>query len=168
MRRMQVKALLLDATSNIPVVLLEDPDSQMVMPIWIGMAEAQAIIFQMQQQDFPRPLTHDLMKVIIEQLGGKLEQVVINSIQDQAFHATLFVRTDGGEVREIDARPSDSIALALRTESPIYIADDVFDEAAIESPFKEGADEEEEEDKQKFQEFIQGDMSLEDFKKFKR
>ncbi|MFQ5796505.1 MAG: bifunctional nuclease family protein [Candidatus Bipolaricaulia bacterium] len=166
MRRTRVRALAEDARNHIPVILLEDPESQMVIPIWIGIPEASAISFQMQQRDFPRPLTHDLMKNVIEQLSGDLEKVMIDSIHDQTFHATLFVRTDAGEVREIDARPSDSIALALRTESPIYIAADVFRETAIESPFKE--DEEEEKDKQKFQEFIQGDMSLDDFKKFKR
>ncbi|MFQ5795038.1 MAG: bifunctional nuclease family protein [Candidatus Bipolaricaulia bacterium] len=166
MRRTRVKALLADAISNTPVVLLEDPESQKVMPIWIGIPEASAISFELQQRDFPRPLTHDLMKIIIEQLDGKLEKVVIDSIQDQTFYATLFVRTNGGKVREIDARPSDSIALALRTESPIYIADDVFDEAAIESPFGEGEDEED--DKDEFQEFIQEDMRLDDFKKLMR
>jgi hypothetical protein len=156
MREAEVKALLIDPMSNSPVVLLKDRNSSKAMPIWIGEAEAMSIALELQGQAFPRPLAHDLLKRILEALGGTLERVVISSIQDGTYYATLHVRTVQGEVQEIDARPSDSIALALRTRSPLYIADEVFEQSAIESPFAE---------EERFREFVDQELRLSEFKR---
>ncbi len=156
MKEAEVKALLVDPMNNAPVILLKDRNSSKAMPIWIGEAEAMSIALELQGQAFPRPLSHDLMKRLLEALGGTLEKVVISSIQEGTFYATLYVRTASGEVKEIDARPSDSVALALRTRSPIYIADEVFEQSAIESPFAE---------EEKFHEFVDKHLDLAEFRR---
>lgn len=156
MKEAEVKALLVDPMNNSPVILLKDRNSTKAMPIWIGEAEAMSIALELQGQSFPRPLSHDLMKEILEALGGTLERVVISNLKEGTFYATLYVRTPGGEVKEIDARPSDSVALALRTHSPIYIADEVFEQSAIESPFAE---------EERFHDFVDRELRLSEFRK---
>ena len=156
MKEAEVKALLVDPMNNSPVILLKDRNSTKAMPIWIGEAEAMSIALELQGQSFPRPLSHDLMKRLHEALGGTLERVVISNLKEGTFYATLYVRTPTGELKEIDARPSDSVALALRTRSPIYIADEVFEQSAIESPFAE---------EEKFHEFVDRELRLSEFRK---
>ncbi|MCD6129084.1 bifunctional nuclease family protein [Candidatus Bipolaricaulota bacterium] len=156
MKEAEVKALLVDPINNSPVILLKDRNSSKAMPIWIGEAEAMSIALELQGQTFPRPLSHDLMKRLLEALGGTLERVVISGLKEGTFYATLYVRTSTGEVKEIDARPSDSVALALRTRSPIYIADEVFEQSAIESPFAE---------EERFHEFVDRELKLSEFRK---
>ncbi|MBN1859304.1 bifunctional nuclease family protein [Candidatus Bipolaricaulota bacterium] len=155
MREAEIKALLVDPFNNSPVILLKDRNSDRAMPIWIGEAEAVSIAFGMQTGRFPRPLTHDLMKEIIDDLKGNVEKVVISAVKDGTFYATIFLVGPGGEQREIDARPSDSLALALRVGSPIFIADDVFESSSIESPFAE---------EDAFQDFVEYEMNLSDFR----
>lgn len=161
MREVEIKALLVDPYQNTPVILLKDQQSEKVVPVWIGNPEATAIAIALQGKPFPRPLTHDLLQTMIETLGGELDMVVIDNIQDATYYATLFVRDRKGEVHEIDARPSDSIALALRTESPIYISEEVFSASAIEMPISDDDREREE-----FRVFVEKEMNLADFKKF--
>jgi len=160
MREVEIKALLVDPISNTPVILLKDQSSDKVVPVWIGHPEATAIALKLQNKDFPRPLTHDLLKNIMEGLGGKLEKVVIDTIQDATYYATLFVRDREGKTHEIDARPSDSVALALRMASPIFISDEVFELSAIELPFVD-----EDEQRAEFLKFVEERMRLADFKK---
>jgi len=156
MKEAEVKALLVDPLNNSPVILLKDRNSSKAMPIWIGEAEAMSIALELQGQTFPRPLSHDLMRRLLEALGGKLERVVISGLKEGIFYATLHVRTSTGEVKEIDARPSDSVALALRTRSPIYIDDEVFEQSAIESPFAE---------EERFHEFVDRELRLSEFRR---
>jgi bifunctional DNase/RNase len=156
MREAKIKALLVDPFNNAPVILLKDQNSNKAMPIWIGEAEAMSIAFSLQNGQFPRPLAHDLMKEIIQDLEGGVEKVVINAVKEGTYYATIFLRNASGEVVEVDARPSDSLALALRMGSPIYITDEVFEASAIESPFAE---------EDAFQEFIEYEMNLGQFKK---
>jgi len=151
-----IKALLVDPSNNSPVVLLKDRYSSKAVPIWIGDAEAMSIAFGLQSDRFPRPLTHDLMKTLIDDLKGSVEKVVIGDVQDGTYYASIFLKDEDGEVYEIDARPSDSLALALRLESPIYVAEKVFESSAIESPFVEEDD---------FQEFVEYDMNLGEFRR---
>lgn len=160
MREVQIKALLVDPISNSPVILLKDQGSDKVVPVWIGHPEATAIALKLQGKDFPRPLTHDLLKNIMEGLGGKLDKVVIDTIQDATYYATLFIQDHQGKIHEIDARPSDSVALALRMASPIFISDEVFEISAIELPFID-----EDEQRAEFLEFVEERMRLADFKK---
>lgn len=160
-KEVKIKALLIDPIHQSPVILLKDQESDKVVPVWIGNPEAQAIAIELQSKNFPRPLTHDLLKGVIEVLGGTLDKIVIDSIQDGTYYATLFIRDNKDNVHELDARPSDSVALALRTGSPIYISEEVFEISAIELPFSE-----EEEEREEFTEFIEKEMNLADFKKF--
>ena len=163
MRKVEVKALVMDYIQKTPVVLLQDPTSERAVPVWIGHNEAQAIAYGLQAREFPRPLTHDLLKSMIVSLGGELEKIVIDSLHDSVYYATLFVRDLDDVVHEIDARPSDSVALAVRSEAPIYIAEEVFQNASIEMPDTEAG---EPGKAQKFEEFVEDKMNLSDFKKF--
>jgi hypothetical protein len=117
---MKVWKLALDGRSDTPVVILQEMEGKRVLPIWIGRAEARAIAMELAGQKFQRPLTHDLMKTVIEGLGGEVRKVNIVELKDNTFFAKLFLIA-GDEVVAIDARPSDSIALALRCKSPIFV-----------------------------------------------
>jgi len=156
MREVVIKALLVDPSNNTPVVLLKDRMTRKALPIWIGDAEAISIAFGLQGEDFPRPLTHVLMKKMIEDLDASVEKVVIRAVQDGTYFASIFLRDVHEDVLEFDARASDSLALSLRSGCPIFISDEVFKTAAIESPF---ADEDE------FQEFVEEGLDLSEFRK---
>jgi len=155
MREAEIKALLVDPYNSAPVILLKDRHSSKAMPIWIGEAEAMSIALGLQSGRFPRPLSHDLMKEIIDDLNGSVERVEISGLKDGTYYASIFLRNPSGKIMEIDARPSDSLALALRMGSPIYIADEVFEASAIESPFAE---------EDAFRDFIEYQMNLRQFK----
>ena len=161
MREVEVKALLVDPYQNTPVVLLKDFNSDKVVPVWIGQAEATAIAIALQEKEFPRPLTHDLLQTMVNTLGGELDMIVIDNIQDATYYATIFVRDTGGNVFEVDARPSDSIAVALRMSTPIYISEEVFTSSAVEMP-----ETDDEEEREQFKSFVEQDMDLADFKRF--
>jgi bifunctional DNase/RNase len=151
MREAEVRALLMDPATKSPVILLKDRNSTKAMPIWIAEPEAISIALELQGQRFPRPLPHDLMKELLAALGATLVQVVITQIKDGVFYAKLVLRDAQGEVKELDSRPSDAIALALRVRAPILIADEVFEQAAIESPFAE---------EEQFEKFVEQEFSL--------
>jgi bifunctional DNase/RNase len=112
------------------VVLLKEVGSDRYLPIWIGPCEAEAINIELQNIQVARPLTHDLLRNAIDTLGGTVERVVVSDLRDDTFFARVFISANGREI-EIDSRPSDAIALAVRTKSPIYVADEVMVEAGI-------------------------------------
>ncbi len=112
------------------VVILKEKHSERYLPIWIGPAEADAIAVKLQGVAVPRPLTHDLMGNVIEELGGAITSIVVTDLQNDTFYAKLMVSV-GNETREIDSRPSDALALAVRSEIPIYAEDAVMDKAGI-------------------------------------
>jgi uncharacterized protein len=122
MRQMKVDKLGIDLLTHDPVVILKDMDGSHFLPILIGPFEATAIALALEGAAVPRPLSHDLMRNILESLETTLEQVIIHDIKDSTFYAKLILRSDG-ELQEIDARPSDGIALALRMKAPIYVTD---------------------------------------------
>lgn len=156
MIEMKVAGIALDAATRSPIVLLRDAAERRALPIYIGQDQAKAIISALENQTPPRPLTHDLMANILEEWSLTLERVIIHSLQDNTFYAVLTVRH--GEVKkEIDARPSDAIALALRTNSPIWVMEEVIADASI--PVDRDADEAE---RQAFRAFI-ANLSPEDF-----
>lgn len=137
MRQMKVDKLGIDLLTHDPVVILKDMDGKRFLPILIGPFEATAIALALEGSPVPRPLTHDLMRTIIESLDGRLEQVVIHDIRESTFFAKLVVRKNG-ELQEIDARPSDGIAVALRMSAPIYVADKiVLEESAPDKKVEE-------------------------------
>lgn len=129
MRQMKVDKLGIDLLTHDPVVILKDMDGSHYLPILIGPFEATAIALALEGAPVPRPLSHDLMRSILETLEANLEQVIIHDIRDSTFFAKLIVRNDG-ELQEIDARPSDGIALALRMKAPIYVSDKIVLEEA--------------------------------------
>jgi bifunctional DNase/RNase len=122
---MKVWKLIIDKRTDTPVVLLQEAKGKRVLPIWIGHAEAKAILMELLGEKFPRPLTHDLIKIIVQGLEAKISKVTICELKDNTFFATLYVER-GDEVVAIDARPSDSIAIALRTKSPIHVAEELL------------------------------------------
>jgi len=129
---MLVKGLAVDSTSRQPVVILTDEQEKRFLPIWIGFSEADAILLALEKIPVPRPGTHDLLKSIIEAFGLVLERVLVHDIQESTFFAHLYLLPPGGgEAQVIDARPSDSIALALRLGAPIFVSETVMGQAAI-------------------------------------
>ena len=124
MEEVKVSGLALD-TTNTPVVLLKEIDGDRVLPIWIGHAEASAIAMVLEGVKTERPLTHDLMKSIINALKVKVTRVLISDLKDNTFYAKIFLESNGS-IMSIDARPSDSIALALRIKAPIFVADEIM------------------------------------------
>jgi len=148
MRQMKVDKLGIDLLTHEPVVILKAVDGMHFLPILIGPFEAAAISHVLEGSRAPRPLSHDLLLSAIETLDGTLEQVVIHDIRESTFFAKLVVRT-GGDLKEIDARPSDGIALALRAKAPIYVTDKiVLEESTSEN------DEGGEEDLSRFKKFL--------------
>jgi bifunctional DNase/RNase len=148
MRQMKVDKLGIDLLTHDPVVILKDMDGSHYLPILIGPFEATAIALALEGAPVPRPLSHDLMRNILESLETTLEQVVIHDIKDSTFFAKLILKTNG-EMQEIDARPSDGIALALRMQAPIYVSDKIVLEEA--SQEKKTTDET---DMHKFKKFL--------------
>jgi len=126
MQRFTVSGLGVDAANNSPVVLLREQDGERVLPIWIGPGEANAIALRLADLSPTRPLTHDLLKRVIEGAGLMVRHVAITDIRDHTFFAEIVLEGEG-RVSRIDARPSDSIALALRTEAPILVTDGVYE-----------------------------------------
>ena len=112
------------------VVMLRDADSDVQLPIWIGPCEADAITIELQDHELARPMTHDLLKNVIEEMGGSLSHITISELRDSVFHARLYVKVDDDPLN-IDCRPSDAIALAVRAKVPIYVSEEVMDEAGI-------------------------------------
>jgi bifunctional DNase/RNase len=127
--------------SNSPIVVLKDEEEKFFLPIWVGIFEANAIALQLENVTTPRPMTHDLLKNMIGELEGRVMRIVINDLRDSTFFAQIRVLT-GGRTLEVDARPSDAIALALRTEAPIFVAQTVLDQAQTISPENVEDDEE--------------------------
>lgn len=124
--RMKVQGLVLDPASSSPVVILQALDTGAVLPIWVGVHEANAIALRLEQVPPPRPMTHDLLCATIERLGARVEQVVVSDLKEGTFFAEVHLSTAGSGVRIIDSRPSDAIALALRTDSPIFVESSVL------------------------------------------
>jgi bifunctional DNase/RNase len=125
---MTIKGLMVDPFSNTPIVILRDKDGQRVLPIWVGVFEANAIAQQIENVAPPRPMTHDLLRNVIRDLHATVEKIVVCDLQENTFYAMIHLAVNG-ETVAIDARPSDAIALALRTGSPIFVEDSVIDHA---------------------------------------
>lgn len=148
MIEMKVAGIALDAISRSPIILLKDGSDRRALPIYVGPEQARAIISALEQDKPPRPLTHDLIINIMQTWDLVLDRIIIHSLQDNTFYAVLSL-CQGETVKEIDCRPSDAIALALRTHSPIWVVEEVVADASI--PVNREADEE---DRQAFRNFI--------------
>lgn len=141
---MDIKGLMVDPSSNAPIVILKHEDSQIFLPIWIGLFEANAIAVRMEGIEPPRPMTHDLLRGVFEALETRVEKVVISDLKDSTFYARIHISRNGGaaEALQIDSRPSDAIALALRCEAPIFVLRDVLTKAQAVDLASEAKDEE--------------------------
>jgi bifunctional DNase/RNase len=126
----RIRGLMMDPATNMPIVVLKDVASETVIPIWVGIFEANAIAIEIEKVAAPRPMTHDLARNIIRHLNAQLERVVITEIKNDTFHAVLWLRQADEQVM-IDARPSDAIALALRADCPIFVAEHVMQSAKL-------------------------------------
>lgn len=125
---MSVKGLTLDPLTNMPIVILKDMEDKRVLPIWIGLFEANAIALELEKITTPRPMTHDLMRDVIAGLNAIVTKIVVNDLKKNTFYAVIHLSLNGNHI-VIDSRPSDAIALALRSSAPIYVAAEVVNKA---------------------------------------
>src|ERR1700720_739785 len=125
---MSIKGLMVDPITNMPIITLRDEEGQRVLPIWVGIFEANAIALQIENISTPRPMTHDLLRNVIHDLRASVQKIVVCDLQENTFYALIYLSMNG-DTLAIDARPSDAIALALRTRAPIFVEDSVIDNA---------------------------------------
>ncbi len=127
MLEMKIRGLTLDPLTNMPIVILKDLEEERALPIWVGIFEANAIGLEMESVPTPRPMTHDLIKNILEGIDANVSRIVVSDLKDNTFYAEIFLFLNGNEV-SVDSRPSDAIALALRVDAPIFVAKKVLDD----------------------------------------
>ena len=155
---MHIYGVSFDMVGKQPIVLLKTEDGNRFLPIWIGHPEAAAILMKLQGASTPRPMTHDLLTDMLTQLDARCERVSVTELRDNTFYATITLSVNGAEI-EVDSRPSDALALAVRTDAPIYAADEVIEESSIEF---EHEVEDQEEVVEKFKDFLDN-VTPEDF-----
>ena len=153
MQEMQIYGVSFDLVGKQPIVLLKTADGNRFLPIWIGHSEAAAILMKLQSATTPRPMTHDLVTDMLDQLGAQVVRITVTELRENTFYAQITVQQDGSEV-DIDSRPSDAIALAIRADAPIYAADDVIEESAIEFEGDEVNQEDLEREVSQFKQFL--------------
>ena len=127
---MKIRGLMVDPTTNAPIVILKDVAGDTVLPIWVGLYEANAIALEVEKASPPRPMTHDLLKNLIHGLNAEVQRIVVTELRDDTFYAVIWMERNGEPIT-LDARPSDAIALALRSDCPIYVSEDVLKVAKI-------------------------------------
>jgi bifunctional DNase/RNase len=154
MQQMAVYGVSFDLVGKQPIVLLKTVEGNRFLPIWIGHPEAAAILMKLQNASTPRPMTHDLFTDILEQLSAQVVRVAVTELRENTFFAQVTIQQDGSEI-EVDSRPSDAIALAVRAEAPIFVADEVIDESAIEFEGEEINDADLEKEVSKFRSFLE-------------
>jgi bifunctional DNase/RNase len=159
MIEMQIKSLLIDPINEMPIIVLMDNEGKKILPIWVGFFEANAIALKIEDVPTPRPMTHDLIKNILETIGAKLKRIEISKLENSTYFANIYITINGKELR-IDSRPSDAIAIALRTESPIFVDPQVIEAA---SGFEPSTDPEHREKLKKWLE----NLDLDSFGKYK-
>lgn len=131
MIEMELNKIIIDEKRQEQIIVLKEKTGERLLPIIIGFPEASSIKMNLSQIKAPRPMTHDLLRSIIDTLGAKVEKIVVDDLLSNTFHAKIFLTTQNNEQKIIDARPSDSVALAVRTKSPIFVEDDVLNKAQV-------------------------------------
>jgi uncharacterized protein len=122
---MTIRGLMMDPVTNMPIVVLKDVKGESVLPIWVGVYEANAIVLEIEKVTTPRPMTHDLLKNVLTGFGASVSKIVVTELKDDTFYAVIWAERDG-QVISIDSRPSDALALALRVDCPIFVDDEVL------------------------------------------
>ena len=139
---MKIRGLMMDPVTNVPIVILKDSGSDTVLPIWVGVYEANAIALEIEKVAPPRPMTHDLLKNVLLGLNVRVQRVVVNELRDDTFFALIWVERDG-QMMSIDSRPSDALALALRVDCPIFVEEQVLKNSKVSSAISERSTSEE-------------------------
>lgn len=122
---MKIRGLMMDPVTNMPVVVLKDVGSELVLPIWVGIYEANAIALEIEKVTTPRPLTHDLIRNLLHAVDARVHKIVVSELREETFYAVIWLELEG-HIISVDSRPSDALAVALRMDCPIYVADDVL------------------------------------------
>ena len=136
---MKIKGLMIDPITNMPIIILRDTRGEAVMPIWVGIFEATAIALELEKVVTPRPMTHDLLRDVIKSLGASIERIAVTDLKDNTFYALIHM-THNGRKFNVDARPSDAIALALRAQAPIFVDTNVIELAKKIDPTEDAKD----------------------------
>lgn len=139
---MKIRGLMMDPVTNMPIVILKDVNGNAILPIWVGVYEANAIALEIEKVSTPRPMTHDLMKSILQGLSAGVRKVVVSELKDDTFYAVIWLEKDG-ELISVDSRPSDALALALRVDCPIYVEDSVLKSSRMAAAVSEKVNNEE-------------------------
>jgi len=139
---MKIRGLMMDPVTNMPIVILKDTGGDSVLPIWVGIYEANAIALEIEKVTTPRPMTHDLLKNLLTGLDANVRKVVVNELRDDTFFAIIWVERDG-QIISIDSRPSDALALALRVDCPIFVEDEVLKTSKMASAVSDRVSQEE-------------------------
>lgn len=159
MIEMKVMGIALDTRTGSPIVVLHDMDNRKALPIWIGSAEASAIIRRIENIEVSRPMTHDLIASIVEKTGGTIDRVEINDVEKETYYAIIYIKDKEGNEVEINARPSDAIAVAIRVDAPIFVTANVLANGSVSCDAAK-----DEEEAQEFRSFIQS-IKPSDFEK---
>jgi uncharacterized protein len=162
-RQMKVAALVMDPQSNTPIVILKDLQTETSLPIWIGLLEATAIATELENIQFPRPMTHDLIKNCFDYLSIKVERIEVCDLKNNTYYALIYIR-NGEQVSPVDARPSDAIAIALRTKAPIFVSEEVISKSQKSDDTPRPLFDKE--NKEKWSEILEN-LDPEDFSKYK-
>jgi uncharacterized protein len=133
---MKIRGLMLDPVTNSPIVVLKDEQGQAILPIWVGVYEANAIALEIEKVETPRPMTHDLLKNVFLGLEVRVQKIVVNDLRDDTFFAIIWVEREG-QIMTIDSRPSDALALALRMDCPIFVDEKVLKNAKVSTALTE-------------------------------
>src|SRR5713226_392361 len=133
---MKIRGLMMDPVTNMPIVVLKDTQGSAVLPIWVGIYEANAIALEIEKVQTPRPMTHDLLRNVLLGLDVRVQKVVVNELKEDTFYALIWVERDG-QVMTIDSRPSDALALALRVDCPIFADEEVLKNSKVSSAFSD-------------------------------
>lgn len=159
MIEMKVMGIALDTRTGSPIVVLHDKENRKALPIWIGSAEASAIIRKIENLTVSRPMTHDLIVNLIEKTGYELEKIEINDVEKETYYATLFLKDNDGNILQIDSRPSDAIAIAIRIDAPIFVTANVVSNGSVSTDSAK-----DEAEAQEFKNFVQS-LKPSDFEK---
>jgi hypothetical protein len=139
---MKIRGLMMDPVTNMPIVVLKDARGSAILPIWVGIYEANAIALEIEKVQTPRPMTHDLLRNLLLGLNVQVHKVVVSELKEDTFYALIWMERDG-QVMSVDSRPSDALALALRVDCPIFVEDDVLKNSKISSAIAEKSTNEE-------------------------
>src|ERR1700691_5036102 len=139
---MKIRGLMMDPATNMPIVVLKDAHGSSVLPVWVGIYEANAIALEIEKVKTPRPMTHDLLRNVLPGLNVRVQKVVVNDLRDDTFYALIWIERDG-RIMSIDSRPSDALALALRVDCPIFVEDEVLKSSKISNAISEKSTSEE-------------------------